>query len=133
MAVLTPFAIDATLQPYPPAVLVGVIPVVWVFTALVAFPLYVALPTQRQAQLTPLLLAGFLSAFLSYALFHVVFLHPSFEQVGSTIFVKDGSLTAAGWRNLLRQTALMGVVGAIGGSTLWVVRRLTIAWSGRES
>jgi hypothetical protein len=133
VAALAPFAIGVSLQPYPPVMLAWVIPVVCVFSALVALPIYFALPLRYQPQLAPLLLAGFVAAFLSFALFHFIFVHASFEQVGDTVYVRDGTRTRAGWILLLQQTALMGVAGTVGGFVFWAARRLTIVGGVRDA
>ena len=132
VASLAPFAIDLTLAPYPPQFIVWFLPVVGLFTVLIALPIYISLPQPRQTQLLPLLAAGFGAACVSFTLLEFLFVRSSFEQIGDTVLVKDGWRTLAGWLLLLRQTILMGVAGAIGGIAFWAVRRLTNAWSGRD-
>ena len=96
-------------------------------------PIYVLLPQNRQAQLVPLLSAGFCAASFSFLLFSLLFVHASFEQVGDTVYVRDGWRTLAGWRILFQETAFMGFAGAVGGLGFWAVRRLTIVGGDRES
>jgi len=133
VASLTPFAIGLELAPYPPQFVVWILPVVGIFTVLIAVPIFISLSRLRQTQLLPLAAAGFVAASVSFTLLELLFVHSSFEQIGDTVLVKDGWRTLAGWRLLLQQIFLMGVAGAIGGFAFWAARRLTIVGGGREA
>jgi hypothetical protein len=132
VALLVPFALDTTVHSYPPVFLVGTIPIVWLFTGIVAFPIYLRIPVQRRAQLFPLLLAGFLTAFVSFALFRLV-LHPDYEEIGSVVLVRHGWFTWAGIWALLLEAARIGVAGLVGGVAFWVAWRLTIVGGVRDA
>ena len=133
VASLTPFAIGLELAPYPPQFVVWILPVVGIFTVLIALPIFTSLSRLRQTQLLPLVAAGFVAASASFTLLELMFVHSSFAQIGDTVLVKGGWRTLAGWRLFLQQTFLMGGAGAIGGCAFWATRRLTIVGGGRES
>jgi hypothetical protein len=133
VAALVPWAIEGSLGRYPFELFLLCIPFVCVFTALVGAPVYLVLRSRSQLRLVPLMLGGLLAALLSFTLFHGPWSHASFEQVGTTIYVSDDALTAAGWNRWIRQTISMSIAGAVGGLVFWTVRRLTIVGGIRES
>jgi hypothetical protein len=132
VASLTPFAIGLKASAVPQS-LVWVLPFVGLFTVVIALPIYTSLPRPRQTQLLPLVAAGFVAAIVSFILFDLLFMHASIEQIGNTVYVRDGWGRLGGWRRPLQQTILMGVAGAVGGFAFWAARRLTIVGGGREA
>ena len=131
VAVIVPFAIEETLSPYPPILLIGLVPTVLIFTAAVGLPIYAALPARHKNALPTLLAAAFATAFVSFAAFNLV-PRPTFSQIGPTVIVENGSYTPAGLRILVRHCLFVGATGAVGGFVFWLMKRLTIGWSGRE-
>ena len=109
VAVLAPFAISREIAPYPPIVLIGTIPVVLFFSALIAAPLFFTVPKNLRVSFVHMAGVAFASGFLSLFLFSIAF-KGAFEQIGAVVLVQDGSLTAAGWRNLISQCLAMGAL-----------------------
>jgi hypothetical protein len=120
VALLAPMAVARAVGPYPAVVLVGTIPVVLLFTCLVALPLYFAMPKHRRGQLAPTLALAFLAGFLSFILFNLASPGASYSRVGEAVLVADGRLTAAGWRGLLAQSLWMGALSLPGGLLFWI-------------
>jgi hypothetical protein len=131
VAALSPLAIEVKWEPYPPIFLVGTIPVVWIFTALIGGPFYLALPQRLRSSLFPLLLSSFFAGVIAFAIF-LSLLTADFEQIGSTVFVQNGSRTIAGWHQFLAQLISMGLISTFGGFLFWCTKRLTIGSSDRE-
>ena len=120
IAVLAPMAIEGSLMRYPPSFLVGAIPVVYFFTAVVALPLYLALPPKHKARLSSLLVAAFVSGFGSFAILSLAS-KGTFAQVGTTVLVENGWYTLAGALNLLQQCLFMGLAATLAGALFWLV------------
>jgi hypothetical protein len=133
VAALAPLAIEGSLGPYPLELFVWSFPFVCVFSGLVAFPIYLVLLSRNQIRILPLMLAGFVAALVSFSLFHGPSAHATFEQIGDTVYVSEGSLTSAGWHRWIQQAVWMSIAGAIGGLVFWAVRRLTIVGGVRDA
>jgi hypothetical protein len=119
VAVLAPFAIIRAVAPYPAIFLVGTIPVVFFFTLLVAMPLYFAVPKASRVNALVMLGVAAITGALSYFAFNYVMRGWS-AQVGQAILVQEGKFTPEGWRQLLSQSAWMGMLSLPGGFLFWL-------------
>jgi hypothetical protein len=123
VAFIAPWAIEGEDASNPldlAALAIWFIPFVGFFTLITAVPLYFFLRSRNIAKPTNVIAAGFFSAFSSFALFSIP-TRVSYGQLGSTILVRDGVRTLDGWIQLLQQSALMGVAGAIGAACFLLV------------
>jgi hypothetical protein len=120
IALLAPMAIEGSLMHYPPSFLVGTVPVVYLFTAVVALPLYLALPSTHKARLSSLLIAAFTSGFGSFAILSLAS-KGTHAQVGTTVLVENGWYTLAGALNLLQQCLFMGLAATLAGALFWLI------------
>ena len=123
VALLAPFAVEREFAPYPFIFLIGTVLIVLFFTLLVAVPMYFTLP--KTSRTNPVLMLGIsiLAGALSYFLFNFAF-RGTFSQVGQVVLVQDGKFTAAGWQNLLSQSAWMGALSLPGGLLFWLGARV---------
>lgn len=129
VALLAPIAVERAVAPYPPIFLIGTIPVVLLFTCLVAVPLYLALPKSKRVQLTPILALAFIVGCVSFLLFNLALPEVTYSRVGEVVLVADGHRTAAGWRALLSQSLWMGALSVPGGLLVWFGERVRVGAS----
>ena len=115
VALLAPLAVERTIAPYPAILLIGTVPVVLLFTCLVAVPLYLAIPRRSRIQPIPMVSVAFLAGVISFILFSVASPGVSYSQVGEVELVAGGHYTAAGWYELLLQSLCMGAASLPGG------------------
>jgi hypothetical protein len=117
VALLSPIA----LMPFPPkyyfVVALAAFPVVLVFTAVVAFPLYLLVPEQLRSN--GLVMSGyaFLAGATSY-MFLQFLLQPESSRIGDIVYVQEGAFTHDGWLRALTAAAIGGLI-AIPGGLLW--------------
>lgn len=123
VAALAPWALERAIVPYPPALLVVLVPLVGVFSLATAVPVWLWLRQRGRAGPSQLAIAGFLCGFGTCAAFRWMS-KPQHSQVGPDVLVEHGALTAQGWIDLLLTSALMGVAGAVGAGVFMLVLAL---------
>jgi len=109
--------------PVPPGMMVllwiGTVPIVLLFSVVIAAPLLAVAMTRIGSRLLIALGAIFVAAFLSCAL--VLYLTaPDASSVGATVYATNGSLTLAGWSDLLLRSLIMGGLSLPGGYLWWL-------------
>jgi len=117
VALLSPIV----LMPFPPrlyfATALVAIPIVLVFTVVVALPLYLLVP--KQLRCNGMVMSGyaFFAGAISYMLFQLL-LQPDYSRIGDVVYVADGAFTLAGWVRALTAAAIAGLI-SIPGGLLW--------------
>ena len=117
VALLSPLV----LMPFPPkfyfVIALVAIPVVLVFTAVVAFPLYLLVPKQLRSNGMAMSGHAFFAGAISY-MFIQLLLQPDYSRLGNVVYVSDGDFTHDGWVRALTAAVIAGFV-AIPGGLLW--------------
>lgn len=113
VAALAPLAIEGRITAYPLVFYVISAFVVAACALATAVPLYAWLRWRGMATPWWIVLAGACSAWASFVALRVLS-KPSDSTVGQVVLVQGGRFTAEGWLNLLQQSALMAVAGALG-------------------
>lgn len=122
VAALAALSIEGELKPYPVVFFLWSLPIVGFFTLITAVPAYLWLQSHDRVSPSYVLIAAFVSAFVSFALFSFA-TKGSSAMVGTSVLIHDGSFTIAGWLSLLQQCTLMGAAGALAGVCFLLVAR----------
>ncbi len=120
VALLVPLALGG-LKLYP-MVLVGTIPVVLLFSLVVAMPLFMVVARKFQVRALTFIGLAFVAGFISFLAFAYLST-PTASSVGDTVHVQDGQFTLAGWKEALLQSVAVGLASIPGGLLWWLAAR----------
>ena len=122
VALLVPFALGVVDKSLYGLIVIGTIPVVLLFTLLIAAPLFMLVARADQAGWPRFAALAFVAGFVSFVVFGYLSA-PSYSGVGSVVHVYNGKFTAAGWRQLLVQSLAVGAASIPGGVLWWLGAR----------
>jgi hypothetical protein len=122
VSAVAPLAIEMEIMPYPSIFLVGTIPVVYFFTAVIVAPIFVLLKEKNWLRLLHILPSSFFVGAVSWWLMGLM-TTGTYAQIGKTVLVENGSRTYDGYILLIKQCIGMGMASIAGGIVFWLIIR----------
>jgi hypothetical protein len=125
VALLAPLALGVTSPQIYLPIAVGAMVVVFMFSLVVAAPLFLIVARLFQVRLLTFIGLSFVAGFVSFLTFALMS-EPTGFGVGDVVLVHEGQLTPAGWENALMQSARIGLASIPGGVLWWLAARVPL-------